>query len=942
MGNIMSFKFLLLASTATFVSIAAPATAQTQTAPLPAQEVETIVVTGSRPIQESDRAALNVQRNSVALVSVLSADEAGRLADQNIADALSRLPGIAIEKDQGQARYVNLRGQPRRWVNISIDGINVVSPEGRDTRYDNIPTAIASQIVVNKAVTPDMPGDSVAGNVNIRTRSAFDYRDRRITGNLQVGRLDLGGGREIDTSLVVADKFFDDKLGILAQASFYEREMITDNWETDPYLRPGGTNLTATGTSVSGIDRRPGSETRRWAREYENKPYRLTRGNISGSLRADWRPNDTDKLFFQTVYSQFTDIELRNNYIFRLDNGSTNTAATPCPVIVAPQTTSGVNDICNGNTPQKGTVYGAQIRSNFRTGDIKEYIFTTSVGGEHETLGWNLDWRLNFTETEDGQDLTGTPSFESPANTPANITLRPTVDYDFTDVANNTVRLFRTNVVGGVRSRGAAVTNIEDFPMNFVDIISEKGGDITSAWTGKIDATRNFTGAGFDTTIKVGGLYTTRTKKRRITQYRATAANFTTAGVAAPTYNDIAIDGPFQGSYALGYNFRYYSGDKVGDLIASLKARNIGSFQDGSAQFYEVTEDILAGYAMATTKTDWGSVVIGGRVERTENTSTALPQIGANRVLTTIKNDDFAFYPSFHVNYDLSDEMKLRFNINTGASRPDFDELAPNFSIDDAPNTISGGNPDAKPERAIGLDAYFEYYMAPQGYLQIGFFYKKVSDALFQQQTTFGSTALNTPDRDRSGYSYTTVRNGGDGFIRGLDLAYNQFAEPLVENIGLPKWMGGFGIRLSATLSESEITVPATILAPSGVVTAPRRKSALPGASDAVYNAALVYEKYDWSLKLAYQYRTKWLQAVGGYITVNNVVVPDGNGDIYWNDSEGLNFSARYELNKNLEFTFDAVNLLDSPGRRYADSEANPIEYETFGARYMVGFKFKY
>lgn len=929
LGIIMTLKLTLLLSTAAFLAFGTPVGAQTA-APSASPEVETIVVTGSRPIQESDRAALNVQRNSLALVSVLSADEAGRLADQNIADALSRLPGIAIEKDQGQARYVNLRGQPRRWVNNSIDGINVVSPEGRDTRLDNIPTAIASQLVVNKAVTPDMPGDSVAGNVDIKTRSAFDYRGRRITGNLQLGRLELGGGREIDTSLVVADKFFDNKLGILAQASFYEREMITDNWETDPYLRPGGTVLGA--TSISGIDRRAGSETRRWAREYENKPYRLTRGNISGSLRADWRPTETDKLFLQTVYSQFTDIELRNNYIFRLDNGATNTPTTPCPAVIAPQTNSGAYDICNGNTPTQGIVYGARINSNFRTGDIKEYISTSSLGGSHETFGWNLDWRLNFTETEDGQDLTGTPSFQSPAL----VTSRPTVAYDFTNVANNTVRLFTTNLAGTVRSRGAAVANIEDFPMEFVDIISAEGGDITSAWTGKFDVTRNFSGTGFDTTVKMGALYTTRTKNRRLTQYRATAANFVTAGVAPPTYNDIAIDGPFQGRYALGYNFRYYSGNRVRDLVASLKARNIGAFQDTSGEFYKVTEEILAGYAMATVKTDWGSVVIGGRVEQTENSSTALPQIGANRILTTVSSEDFGFYPSLHLNYDLNDEMKLRFGLTTGASRPDFDELAPNFSIDDAPNTITGGNPDAKPERAIGLDAYFEYYIKPQGYLQVGVFYKRISDVLFQQQTSFGSTILNTPDRDRSGYSYTTIRNGGDGYIRGLDLAYNQFAEQLVEATDMPKWMGGFGVRLSATFSESEIEVPAIGVA------SPSRKVVLPGSSDAVYNAALVYEKYNLSLKLAYQYRTKWLQAVGGYTTVNNSVVPDGNGDIYWNDSEGLNFSARYELNSTFELTFDGVNLLDSPGRRYANSEANPIEYETFGARYLVGFKFKY
>lgn len=929
----------LLASASVIVCVVLPQTAFAQGTPPELAQVETVIVTGSRPIQESDRAALIVQRNSVSLVSVLSADEAGRLADQNIADAVSRLPGVGIEKDQGQARYVNLRGQPRRWVNVSMDGLNFVSPEGRDTRFDNIPTAIASQIIINKAITPDMPGDTVAGNIDIRTRSAFDYRGRRIAGNLQYGLLELGNGQEIDTSLVVADKFFDGKLGILAQASFYERDQITDNWETDPYLRPGGTLLGE--TSPSGIDRRPGSETRRWAREYENKPYRLTRGNISGSLRADWRPNDLDRLFFQTVYSQFTDKELRNNYIFRLDNSSTNTPTTACPTVPAPITTSGVNDICTGNTPTAGTVYGVQLNSNFRTGDIKEYILTNTIGGQHDRFGWNFDWRLNFTETEDGQDLIGTPAFQSPAA----VTSRPAVEYNFSDVANNTVRLFRTNVSGTVRSRGAPVINIDDFPMNFVDIRDAEGGDLTLAWTGKIDASRSFEAFGFDTTVKIGALYTTRTKKRRITEYRANLADFTAAGVAAPTYNDLAIDQGFEGAYQLGYGFRYYSGDKVGDLILSLKERKIGAFTDGSGEFYEVTEDITAGYAMATLKRDWGSVVFGGRVERTENTSSALPLIGAVRVLTTVSKEETAFYPSFHVNYDLTDQMKLRFSVNTGASRPDFDELRPNFSINNTDRTISGGNPEAKPERALGVDAYFEYYIKPEGYFQFGVFYKSLKDALFFQTSSFDSNILNTTENgvlvDRSQFLYTTLRNGGDGYIRGAEMAYNQFAEALVERLNGPQWLGGFGLRLSATISESEINIPAIVLA-GGTIRSPARKSGLPGASDLVYNAGIVYEKYDLSLRLAYQFRTKWLQEVGSYTTVNNTVVPDGNGDIFWNDSENLNFSARYQVNETLEITFDAVNLLDSPGRRFADSEAFPIEYETFGKRYLAGVKLKF
>lgn len=124
-----------------------------------AQSVEgEIVVSAARPIAESEAAALQLQRSSTSLVSVVAADSIGRFPDQNIAAALSRLPGIAVQRDQGQERFVSLRGARTSWTTISFDGINVISPAGRTTRFDTIPSSIASAVVVRKAVTADMAG----------------------------------------------------------------------------------------------------------------------------------------------------------------------------------------------------------------------------------------------------------------------------------------------------------------------------------------------------------------------------------------------------------------------------------------------------------------------------------------------------------------------------------------------------------------------------------------------------------------------------------------------------------------------------------------------------------------------------------------------------------------------------------------------------------------
>jgi TonB-dependent receptor len=226
-----------------------------------ADSVSSVVVTARRPLAESQAAAMQIQKNSDSLISVLSADAIGDLPDQNIAFAVGRLPGVGVERDQGQARYINLRGAPVYWTTLSFDGLSVVSPEGRATRFDNIPSAIASLITVEKAIVPSMPGDTVAGNVDIRTRRAFDYKGQKITGKLGVGRVKLGGGDELDSNLVYSN-IFGDKLGIVAQASYYSREMATDNWETDPYL----TNT---------VD-----PSKHFAREHENKHYRLTRRNM--------------------------------------------------------------------------------------------------------------------------------------------------------------------------------------------------------------------------------------------------------------------------------------------------------------------------------------------------------------------------------------------------------------------------------------------------------------------------------------------------------------------------------------------------------------------------------------------------------------------------------------------------------------------------------------
>jgi len=875
--------------------------AEAQSAAANSSGIEELVITG-RPLADSTAVALFVQRTSPSLVSVLSADAVGNLPDQNIAFAVGRLPGVAIERDQGQARYVNLRGAPVYWTTLSFDGLSVVSPQGRDSRFDNIPSAIASQITVEKAIVPSMPGGSVAGNVDIRTRRAFDYDGQKISGKVAAGYVKLGGGMEYDTSLVYSNTF-GENFGIVAQGSFYSREMATDNWETDPYL----SNTT--------------DPTERFAREHENKHYRLTRQNISGSTRLDYQFDDNNGIFASTIYTLFHDDELRDNFIVRLDQG-TDAAGNSytSPAYITP------------GSPIQGTVYGARINARVDYRDTKEKMSTSTLGGEHMLGEWGASWRLNYTFTDDGRNTPVTAAFQSPST----FTLRPTVDYDFRDTARNYLTFFRTGGATAARTKGAQVTNIEDFQFPIQTIGQLMGGDITIANTAKLDLDRTVTFGGRETKIEFGGLYTDRIKKSRETSYSQGA--FATI----PTYGTFATsDINYLGTQDLQYTFRYTDADFTTNYVKGLVSAGTATKQDTSANFYKVGETIAAGYLMGTTSFDWGNVVYGVRVERVENTGqayVAFPAAGTTPAQTRLvetTSDDTLFYPSIHFNWDVTPDVKARLGLTSSASRPDFDDLRPNFSISDANQSISGGNPNAKPEKQKGVDAYIEWYISQTAYVSAGVFYKDIKDVLVQTSGVFGLDTLDSPTLDRSAYAFTSVGNGGNGNLKGLELAFTGTVEDFVTSWNGPEWMGGFGTNISATFTDSKVNLPAL----PGIAA---RQIKLLGSSDAVYNVQLTYEKYDLSLRLAYQYRTPWGQSVGAYRTINGSLYPVDNGDIFWDSDEELDFSARYQVTQNIEAYFDAVNLTNAGARRYGHDESHPIEYEKFGPRFIGGVRFNF
>ncbi|MDL5047667.1 TonB-dependent receptor [Oscillatoria amoena NRMC-F 0135] len=246
-------------------------------------ELENVVITG---VLQGQQRALNQQKTADNIKSIVSADQIGRFPDPNVAEALQRVPGVNIERDQGEGRYVLVRGLAPQFTNISINGEQIPSPEPgvRFVALDAIPADQLASMEVTKAITPDMDGDAVGGNVNLITRTA-QSETPTIRASLLAGYNNIVKRYNGQGSLEYSQRFLNNKLGVMLNTSYYETDRGSDNWERDD-------------------------------EEMELRLYELVRTRLGLSSTIDYKFNTKNEIYFRSIYNRFTDRELRSRYIF--------------------------------------------------------------------------------------------------------------------------------------------------------------------------------------------------------------------------------------------------------------------------------------------------------------------------------------------------------------------------------------------------------------------------------------------------------------------------------------------------------------------------------------------------------------------------------------------------------------------------------------------------
>ncbi|HEX7987758.1 MAG TPA: TonB-dependent receptor [Duganella sp.] len=304
-----------------------------------AASANSVVISGQR---SSLRNAIAAQEQADNIVSVISSDDIGGLPDKNAAEALARLPGLSVQRDQGEGRYVSVRGLGPDLNSVTINGALVPSPESgrRAVALDVLPAGLIRSLAVSKTLMPDQDANSLGGTVEVKTLSAFDLPGKLLSATVGASRDQNIGKTSPNGSMLFADRFLDGKLGVAGGVSYEKREFGSDNVETGGAWKDG---------KLTGV---------------ELRDYLPTRQRRAAALNLDYHADNLSKYFLRGFISDFSDSEVRDRLT--------------------------ISNIAGGGLAE-GATAAARGERRLRQRKYTQTISSVVLGTEQKWNGWKLD-----------------------------------------------------------------------------------------------------------------------------------------------------------------------------------------------------------------------------------------------------------------------------------------------------------------------------------------------------------------------------------------------------------------------------------------------------------------------------------------------------------------------------------------------------------------------
>jgi TonB-dependent receptor len=852
------------------------------------KQLNEVVVSGMS-LRNSEARALNMQKKSMSIVNVIAADGIGKLPDRNAAETVQRMPGVSIERDQGEGRFVSVRGLPPFWSSTTINGNRIPTAEeettSRATAFDFFPSDLIAYVEATKAITPDMDGDAIGGSVNFTTQTAPSKKTFKATyfsGYNQKSDKGIYSG-----SLTIGNKSKSGKFGYIINGTYWDRNWATDNYEA----------------------RRQGDQGvyRLELRDYTG--VRKTAG-LNGAI--EFNPTSKDKIFLKATYGSLADKETHYKNRIRFDKFNSTTNAL--------------------------TVEQQDIHNEL----ITQFI-GLDLGGKHQLENGNLDWSLasyqnrfkygNIPDKENNSYML--IQFNQPG-----VGINP-------NYVNNVP--LASGGAGGPRAYWAVDGGVMDpkNPKTIFDFYSDPNFKtdptkmkFSALELYKVSITErdNIIAAvnyehNFNEKLKLKfGLKLT--DKDRIATFRDEYYNWT--GSPTPflsNYSQDLINQPDSPEYlnkeigtTIGNSFgpvlstdgmiNFYN-TAQGNLVLNKTDSQIPELGKGLGRNFNVDETTSSLYGMSTYSISDKLTVLGG-IRLTNTITKVTGKTVENSVVVDVTNtkDYLSVLPMLHLKYAPIENLNLRFATTRTFSRPNFGDISPAGSLNTIDGEYAGGNPNLNPTYSWNFDLLGEYFLDEVGVINAGVFYKSITDPIFDD--TYQGTINGIPDIEIS-----SPTNGGDAWIGGIEFGITKRFS------FLPGFLKYFGTQINATLMDSEMTLGENTNNPNG------RKVSTPYQAKELYNVQLFYEKGGFNTRVAFNHKGAY--AIGFDANVKNT---DMN-DIYYGKYNSLDFSASYKIGEHFTIFTDVTNILNEPLMyHFGSTPDRPKQVEYYGAKYNLGIKY--
>ena len=763
-------------------------------------KLETVVVTGMRKSAES---AQTLKQNSDQVVDSIVAEDIGKFPDKNVAEILGRVTGVQIQRNNGEASGVIVRGLGG--VVTLLNGREFFSDSGRSLYLSDVPATMLKRIDVYKTQEASLPEGGTAGVIDVRTNRPFDFNGAQFYLSGREEHRDKAKTNNPDLSGMASNRWKTGlgEFGALVGLS-YQRGQYHD--ETGFVGNPESITVPGRANPVMGTDSM-------------GRVFALgDRKRVAGNFALQWKPNNDAEIYLEGFGTR---IDHRYQLSFLVGGIGMN------------------NDPVLGWVPAPGTTITTKPGSD----KLDTAINTnypgwgfTSTQAKHDEVGNNQlalggNWRLSD-RLKVSTELARTRSQIDWVNRILDTGYNPT----------STVAAVR-NGGGFIDYPGLDLTNAANFHINGgVDVRGRREGRSTD-WRADADLDM---GDGFLKELSTG----VRLAKRDAMSINTSmpwSTSFSAVGQTLTNFPGIYEVSPdTYGAFGVK-RYVFASRDWLldnGDAFRQmLTGSNALTAYDPMTLFND-TEKTSSVYGRAKFGFDaYGipfSGVAGVRVVRTSQTLRGNSKDASTNLITPVMVDTSRTdaLPTLSLRAELTPKLVSRLVWGKTIERPDFASYNPG-QTNSPPGggvvfgTLAGGNPNLKPTQSDNTDVALEWYFAKTGSLTGTVFQHKFKNRVMTQTT---QTTINGVP-----YNVTQPINVTKADLHGYELSYRQFYD------FLPGWLGGFGMEANFTFMSGKQSNPDGSNGP------------FLGQSKNAFNLVGMYERNGIYARLAYSWRDKFL-----------------------------------------------------------------------------------